>query len=213
MMTSAALLLIGTTIAYYWFRVLQMAMKVRLRTGRAANLLPPEPLGRAVRLLWGPAVVVWVSHPFVSAFLKHPSLLMRPLWRVPTTASAALAWAAAITCLGCLWATIVCWKRMGRSWRMGIDPREKTPLVATGPFAYVRHPIYALSALMMMAVALALPSPLMVAAALVHVGLLCWESTREEQHLLRTHGASYAAYRTSVGRFLPMSLHPYQGKD
>ena len=92
---------------------------------------------------------------------------------------------------------------------MGIDPGERTPLIATGPFAYVRHPIYALSAVMMAATAAAVPSPLMLAAAAVHLALLLWESRREEKHLLRVHGNAYEAYRARVGRFVP---RPVKGR-
>ncbi len=88
---------------------------------------------------------------------------------------------------------------------MGIDPNEKNPLIATGPFAYVRHPIYALSATMMAASMIALPAPLLLAAGGIHISLLFWESVREEGHLLRVHGAVYAEYRRRVGRFLPKS--------
>ena len=58
-------------------------------------------------------------------------------------------------------ATLVCWKRMGRDWRMGIDPAERTRLIVTGPYAYVRHPIYALSQLMMLGTVIAVPAPAM----------------------------------------------------
>ena len=102
----------------------------------------------------------------------------------------------------------------GPGLRMGIDPAEKTPLVAHQALpAYVRHPIYALSAIMMLAAAVALPSPLMLMAAAIHISLLYWESAREERHLLRTHGAEYQHYRTHVGRFIPVSSKPYKGKD
>jgi hypothetical protein len=52
----------------------------------------------------------------------------------------------------------------------------------------------------------------MIAAAAVHVGLLLWESQREEQHLLRVHGNAYARYRATVGRFIPRSVRPFQAK-
>src|SRR4051794_20602540 len=32
---------------------------------------------------------------------------------------------------------------MGRAWRIGVDPTERTSLVTRGPFALVRNPIYA----------------------------------------------------------------------
>jgi protein-S-isoprenylcysteine O-methyltransferase Ste14 len=212
-MTSVALLTLGSIVAVYWYRVLQMAADARRRTGRAANLLPPEPLGRALRALWVPAIVVWIAHPIASAFLKKPSFSMRPVWQPSPAIRACIAWVAVLVVLAAFAATMLCWKRMGRSWRMGIDPAEKTPLVATGPFAYVRHPIYSLSAMMMLAAAVALPTPLMLTAAVIHITLLFWESTREEHHLLRTHGAEYQHYRTRVGRFIPVSSKRYKGKD
>ena len=39
-------------------------------------------------------------------------------------------------------------------------------------------------------------------ATLVHVVLLQWESRREEQHMLRTHGEVYRTYCQTVGRFV-----------
>jgi protein-S-isoprenylcysteine O-methyltransferase Ste14 len=89
---------------------------------------------------------------------------------------------------------------------MGIDPGEPTPLLATGPFAYVRHPIYALSAAMMLATVAAVPTPLMIGTGAAHVALLLWESRREERHLLRLHGDAYRSYRARVGAFLPRPL-------
>ena len=45
---------------------------------------------------------------------------------------------------------------MGRSWRMGIDPAEKTSLVTRGPYRWMRHPIYRAVALEVPALAAAL---------------------------------------------------------
>ncbi len=205
---SLPLLLIGVTVAAYWLSVVRMARATYRRTGRAANFFPREPVGLALRALWLPAVVLWLVHPFVTAFTDPLTVLdvWRPLWESPV-----LRWASAVVLAACFALTRVCWKRMGTSWRMGIDPHEKTPLVATGPFAYVRHPIYTLSALMMAATVAAVGSPLMIGAGLVHVALLLWESLREEQYLAKTHGERYAHYQANVGRFLPGSLKPYAG--
>lgn len=203
---SLPLLLIGMTVALYWFSVARMARATYRRTGRAANFFPREPVGLALRALWLPAVVLWLAHPFVTAFTDPLAVLdaWKPLWE-----SGAVRWAAASIVILCFVLTRVCWKRMGSAWRMGIDPHEKTPLVATGPFAYVRHPIYALSTLMMAATVAAVASPLMIGAGAVHVALLLWESVREEQYLVKAHGARYVHYQANVGRFLPASLKPY----
>ena len=86
---------------------------------------------------------------------------------------------------------------------MGIDPNEQNALVVGGPYAYVRHPIYALSQGMMIVTVLAIPSPVMIAAGLLHVVLLQWEARREEGHLRGVHGEKYVKYCEGVGRFVP----------
>jgi protein-S-isoprenylcysteine O-methyltransferase Ste14 len=92
---------------------------------------------------------------------------------------------------------------MGRQWRMGIDPTERSKLISAGPYAYVRHPIYAISQAMMVATVCALPSPLLIAAGAVHLILIQWEARREESYLLNMDRASYEAYCLRVGRFIP----------
>lgn len=196
--TAIPLLLLGVVVAAYWYRVLRMAAKARRRTGRAANLLPPERTGRVVRVMWAPAVVVWVVQPFVVAFRSELPWALRPVWR-----SAIVVWTAPVAAAVCFVATRACWRHMGAAWRMGIDPAEPTPLMTSGPFARVRHPIYALSATMMLATIAAIPSPLMLAAGIVHVLLLFWEARREDRHLEAGHGDSFRQYRNHVGGFLP----------
>lgn len=199
MIYRAAAFVLGLIIGGYWLRVVWMARKARRRTGRAANLLPPEPVGRALRLLWTPVVLIWIGQPFVAALAQSPPAPLRPLW-----ANAWVAWAGVVVAGGAFWLTRTCWRTMGRNWRMGIDPAERTALVITGPFRYVRHPIYALSQLMMIASLGTVPSPLMIAAAVLHLVLLQWEARREEAHMLRTHGEAYSSYCSRVGRFLPL---------
>ena len=185
-------------VGAYWWRVVQMAAKMRRRTGRAANFVPAEPLGRALRWVWRPVVGVWVGAPLYLTFAARPPPFLRPLYHLEF-----LRWCAVAITMVAYVATRVCWRRMGRSWRMGIDPGERTNLVFTGPFAYVRHPIYALSSVMMAASVLAVPSPVLASAGLVHLLLLQWEARREEAHLSRLHGPAYDDYRAGVGRFVP----------
>lgn len=195
-------LIAGTLLVAYWGRVLRLVYKIRKTTGRSANFAPREPLGLALRVLWYPAVVIWIAHPLVSAFRPN---LIKPLFVAP-----ALAWAAALVATLAFAGTLVCWRKMGKSWRMGINPDEKTQLIVTGPYSYVRHPIYALSSLLMLCTLLIVPTWLMLAACVVHLLLLQWEASREEQYLLQHHGASYAEYCRQVGRFFPKSLSPYE---
>jgi protein-S-isoprenylcysteine O-methyltransferase Ste14 len=201
---SLSAVITGMTILLYWSRVARMAYKTRRRTGNAANFLPPEPLGRLLRILWIPAVGLWIAAPFMAAARTGLDPFFAPLYRhEPFTMIAATL---ALLCFAGSW---VCWKRMGKSWRMGISPGEKTRLIVTGPYAYVRHPIYALSSLMMLATIAAVPSPVLIAAGVVHIVLLQWESRREEHYLLQIHGDPYNRYRQHVGRFFPASFTAY----
>lgn len=197
----APALIIGLVMALYWGRVLRLAWKERRRTGRAANLFPPEPLGRALRLIWFPAVGLWVALPLLFATLVRPVRQLnffQPLFVRPV-----LSWVALFVALLAFAATLLCWRKMGRSWRMGINPDDKTSLVVTGPYSHLRHPIYALSSLLMICTMAILPSPAMITVGVVHLLLLQWEARREERHLTALHGPTYADYAARTGRFLP----------
>lgn len=193
-----AALALGVVLALYWARVLRMVIKARQKTGRAANFLPGERTGRLLRIVWIPVVAIWVVHPFATAAEIAQWAVLKPLY-----ANAFIAWPAALVALVCFLASRACWKIMGKNWRMGIDPSEQTTLVLSGPYRYVRHPIYALSQAMMLATLIAIPSPLMIVVGLSHILLLQWEARREEKHLRRVHGQQYAEYCSKVGRFFP----------
>ena len=197
-------LIVALLVAAYWARVLKMVRKARRSAGHAANFVPPEPLGRMLRWVWIPVVGLWIVLPLAASFVRGPAWL-RPLWSWPL-----IAWVAVAMAVAAFAATWVCWKKMGTAWRMGIDPADKTQLVCTGPYAFVRHPIYALSSLLMLLTMVIWPSPAMLAVGVVHLLLLQWEAQREERHLLDVHGQEYREYRRRTGRFVPRSLHPYR---
>jgi len=93
---------------------------------------------------------------------------------------------------------------MGTSWRIGVDPGERTALVTSGPFALVRNPIFA--AMLPTALGLTLIVPSWVALlglAGLTVALELQVRVVEEPYLLRTHGSEYREYAARVGRFVP----------
>jgi protein-S-isoprenylcysteine O-methyltransferase Ste14 len=101
-------------------------------------------------------------------------------------------------------ATLYAQLAMGTSWRIGVDPEERTALVTGGPFALVRNPIFAAMLPTALGLALLVPSWVALAglAGLV-VALELQVRVVEEPYLLRVHGDDYAAYARGVGRFLP----------
>lgn len=124
-----------------------------------------------------------------------------PLGALDTAAGHALG---AVLAVAGIAATLLAQVAMGASWRIGVEPTERTALVTSGPFAVVRNPVFA--AMLLTALGLVLLVPSWVALAGL-VGLLVALELQvrvvEEPHLLRVHGDAYAAYAARVGRFAP----------
>lgn len=93
---------------------------------------------------------------------------------------------------------------MGASWRADVDAGTVTDLVTTGPFRFVRNPIFTGSATTALGLALMVPNVL-AAAMLVAVVTSLQIQVRlvEEPYLLRVHGEAYRRYAARTGRFLP----------
>jgi protein-S-isoprenylcysteine O-methyltransferase Ste14 len=109
----------------------------------------------------------------------------------------------ALALLGIL-GTFVAQLEMGRSWRIGVDPSERTELVTSGLFALVRNPIFTTMALTAVGVLLAAPTgPGLAGLVLTLLTLQVQVRGVEEPYLRRTHGPAYADYESRVGRFLP----------
>ena len=185
----------------YWIIVGAMSWRVRRRTRRLAGVMPQQALERRLWLVWVPMVVLWMALPMIALHSRTMPFAV-PDW-AREGPYAVIRGIAALVAVGALVATIECWKRMGRNWRMAVTPGEKTELVTTGLYRSIRHPIYALSILLVAATAVVLPTWPMIAIALTNATLVNLKARNEERHLLGMHGDAYAAYLASTGRFLP----------
>jgi protein-S-isoprenylcysteine O-methyltransferase Ste14 len=93
---------------------------------------------------------------------------------------------------------------MGTSWRIGVDPEERTELVTGGVFQLCRNPIYTFMIIALAGFALLVPTWVTAAAGVLLItGLEIQVRLVEEPHLIRTHGEPYRAWASRVGRFLP----------
>lgn len=93
---------------------------------------------------------------------------------------------------------------LGKQWRLQAGVYEDHELVRSGPYRFVRHPIYASMLAMLLAagVLLASPAALAVASALMITGIeiRVWA---EERLLAERFGAQFAEYRARVPAYLP----------
>jgi protein-S-isoprenylcysteine O-methyltransferase Ste14 len=96
---------------------------------------------------------------------------------------------------------------LGRTWcSVFIAGYKDTLLVRSGPYAAVRHPLYALSMLGMLGLGLASRSvAITVGLLLVFAAVYRAASSAEDGRLRAEHGAAFDRYAAEVNAFLPQA--------
>jgi len=196
---------LGWTICTYWFCVAVKIIRVR-RDARAVKrvLIPAHRLEQYLWIVWIPLLAGWMLTPFLSYLPIGDSWeLIEPIAAAGSPAYSVFRYVAAGLGVVCLGLSIVCWHHMGRHWRMSIDPAQEGALFVDGPFAYVRHPIYSLSILLMLCSMAIVPCALMFLLGATHVALMQIKARHEEQFLRTKYGRAYDDYCARTGRFIP----------
>jgi protein-S-isoprenylcysteine O-methyltransferase Ste14 len=99
------------------------------------------------------------------------------------------------------------WARvhLGRNWGMPMTQKDEPELVTSGPYRFVRHPIY--SGLLLGLIGTALATDLLgliVAAVLGAYFYYC--ASVEEKNLIATFPSAYPAYRLATKMIIPFVL-------
>jgi len=93
---------------------------------------------------------------------------------------------------------------MGSSWRIGVDPGDRTDLVTTGMFAISRNPFFTGVLVLAIGLFLMVPTiPALVGFLALLAGVEIQVRKVEEPWLGSEFGEEYASYSSQVGRFLP----------
>ena len=146
-------------------------------------------------LIFGVSVAVRLSNPDWIPWLELPM-------------SSALRWLGVPTMI--LGAALHVWgaRHLGRNLTVTIETVQDHALVTTGPFQWLRHPLYTGGMVESIGVCLLLASGIVAAGALSFWLLVIVRTTREEALLREAFGEDYDQYTKRVGRFLPKSIHP-----
>lgn len=161
--------------------------------GQATPLsAPPPDRGpvAAMRVLGG---AFWVL------ILIDPSWLAWSKLAFPTPLRWLGAGLGAALVLGTVWA----FRSLGRNITSSVVTRVDHALVTTGPYRWVRHPLYAAGLLLHVALALLLSSWLVALAGLATLGFILPRIRREEEHLAARFGEAYQEYRRRTGALIP----------
>jgi protein-S-isoprenylcysteine O-methyltransferase Ste14 len=122
--------------------------------------------------------------------------------RLPAVLAPRFAIGLALTILGlgfAVWARV----HLGRFWSGMVTLKKDHELIRSGPYAFVRHPIY--TGLLTAAAGTALARGTLAALlALGLIGVACWLKIRAEEKLLTNHfGDAYRDYRRQVAALIP----------
>jgi protein-S-isoprenylcysteine O-methyltransferase Ste14 len=100
-----------------------------------------------------------------------------------------------------IWARI----HLGRNWGMPMTQKAEPELVTSGPYRFVRHPIY--SGLLLALLGTALATNLIGLLIVAVLGTYFYYSASvEEKNLVATFPAAYPAYRNSTKMLIPFVL-------
>lgn len=203
-------LIAAVCLTIYWFWVIVMLVRLSRKIGKDPNAMPRERVGQLMRILWYPCILIllvglWLTasihvFPFDTtggkAFMHGWLWMPAPWWYFAVIPATGI-------CITFTIITFVCWRKMGKSWRIGIDPNETLVLVSSGPYQYVRHPIYALRMVINLCAFFMAPTLVVAIPAAIDFILLQIEARREEAYMEATHGQAYSDYKKKVGRFIP----------
>ena len=134
----------------------------------------------------------WVLAQTVLIVLMVVLVFLPPYW--PRQFSFAGIPLAVVGALGFVWAA----RSLGKSLTPYPRPRESGELIVTGPYKFLRHPIYAAGFLFFLGVGLSSSLPATLGA--IALGALWWRKAAVEEAHLTARFPEYADYRARVRR-------------
>jgi protein-S-isoprenylcysteine O-methyltransferase Ste14 len=148
--------------------------------------------GFAIRALFAAAVVSFFRSGFAQrfTFLSHQ--------RPANTAAGVVAIAICLTGIGlAVWAR----RNLGRNWGMPMSVKANPELITSGPYAYIRHPIYTGIFITMLGSSLVIGFWLVL--AVVFGAYFVYSAKTEEKRLLQLMPDQFPAYMRSTKMLVP----------
>lgn len=177
--------------------VLSIGIPFRLRADRAGGRVSPR-----VDPAWFWIFMV-MAGPIV--LLSCVAFLIQPRWVAFATMAAPFGLRLAGAPIAVAGAALFAWmfQHLGLNVTSTSMPRSTATLVTSGPYRWIRHPMYSAALLLVLAATLLTANAMVGIGGLAMFGLLAKRSRLEEKRLVEKFGEAYVAYQASTGRFFP----------
>ena len=176
--------LLWTLLGLVWLIAWLRTKTTQERAPFGSRLLYGVPVTVAFYLLFGDNVPFWLQSPIIPKNIYIEAV------------------AITLTALGIAFAI---WARfyIGQNWSSAVTIKFDHQLISTGPYAWVRHPIYSCLILAMIGTALARRELRgLLALVLLYLGFKI-KSRMEEKFMRKTFGPEYEDYSRSTGALIP----------
>ncbi|MCZ6835853.1 MAG: isoprenylcysteine carboxylmethyltransferase family protein, partial [Planctomycetota bacterium] len=91
----------------------------------------------------------------------------------------------------------------GRNVTPTSKPRDDATLVTSGPYRFIRHPMYSFGLILFLSISLLSSSWFLALSGFVGFTLLALRTRVEERRLVEKFGEDYRHYQRTTGQFLP----------
>ena len=94
-------------------------------------------------------------------------------------------------------------RTLGKNITSTVETREEHELVTSGPYRWVRHPLYTVGTSFFVSLSIVAANWFMGLASLMGLVMLLIRLPKEEEKLIERFGDEYRSYMKRTGRLLP----------
>jgi protein-S-isoprenylcysteine O-methyltransferase Ste14 len=152
-------------------------------------------IGRVFKLLFATIAVVVIVFAFLPRYYHY-------LVPINWLEQEAVRWIGSVLLLLSLLWTVLAQSQMGESWRIGIDEKNRTPLVQRGVFRFSRNPIFLGMITTLGGLFLVIPNAITLLTLVLGVVVINVQVRLEEEHLKTLHGDDFVSYCRNVRRWI-----------
>lgn len=151
---------------------------------------------------WFWIIMAFVGPPTALAclgFILQPRWVEFAQWQLPVV----IRWLGVPTAFAGLALFHWMFRHLGLNVTSTSAPRARAELITSGPYHWIRHPMYTAAFILVVAAALLTANLVVVLGGIGMFILLAARSRREEERLVEKFGDAYRSYQRRTGRFLP----------